>query len=351
MFHLLTIVFALALTPKVWAHPLQLSYLEIQAEGEIWQARFAANPTTLKAWLGLAPEASETELPLAKLYEVLFAESSLKDQVSSHSELKIIDETSWEVHWRIPAPPASSEALTFWIKSWPPPPDFQIFATLFRPHSQETFVFNAAHPHWRESLDSPGRWSFFISGLEHIGAWPNQWWTESGWRWPEGMDHILYTATLALATQSPTQALALITGFTVGHSLTLALSLWNVLPRSTRIIEPLIALTLVINSFLLLRRSTRWKISWPLTSFFGLIHGLGFASALSSLALDPQTRWQALALFNLGIEAGQVVILLVVFAGIGILNQFSLQGRWRPWPALAILVLSSFWLVERLVQS
>jgi len=120
------------------------------------------------------------------------------------------------------------------------------------------------------------------SGIEHIGAAPDQWHDGGGWRLPDGLDHILFLIALLLAGGTLLQLAAIATGFTLGHSITLALSALGVVRPPAVLIEPLIALTIAFvaaEAALGRVRPQRWKLA----ACFGLIHGFGFAGALVEL--------------------------------------------------------------------
>lgn len=147
---------------------------------------------------------------------------------------------------------------------------------------------------------------FFVTGIEHI--------TDIN-----GIDHILFIAALCLryALADWKKLLVLVTAFTVGHSITLALSTLNMVHFSRDWTEFLIAATILftacnnlwVKDFQFKRRT---PVIYFLALFFGLIHGLGFSSLLKSmLGKDTNIVWQLLA-FNLGLEVGQILIVLVI---------------------------------------
>ena len=146
-----------------------------------------------------------------------------------------------------------------------------------------------------------------------------------------GIDHILFVMALCLRYQFSDwrKILILVTAFTIGHSITLALSIFNVVQYSIKWIEFLIPVTIVItaisNAFV---KKFVFKNKFPLiyflALFFGLVHGLGFSSYLKSLlGTEHNVVWQLLA-FNVGLEAGQLLIvtgfLLISFIFVHILK-------------------------------
>ena len=131
---------------------------------------------------------------------------------------------------------------------------------------------------------------------------------------PLGIDHILFVLALFLGGRDP-KTLLIQTGlFTLAHSATLALSTFGVLSLSPRIVEPLIALSIGVVGFEnFLRPAGVSRARAAVVFFFGLLHGLGFASVLAGTPLVAGQRVAALLLFNLGVELGQVAVLAGAF--------------------------------------
>lgn len=167
---------------------------------------------------------------------------------------------------------------------------------------------------------------------------------------PHGLDHMLFVLGLYLLCGRARPVLWQVSAFTVAHSITLGLSMYGLVSVPARIVEPLIALSIayvaIENLFLSELRS--WRVA--LVFAFGLLHGLGFAGALSELGLPRADFATALVAFNVGVEAGQLTVIAVAFLAVG--------WRWgsRAWyrervvvPAsLAIACLAVYWTIERL---
>ena len=134
-----------------------------------------------------------------------------------------------------------------------------------------------------------------------------------------GIDHILFVMALCLRYQFADwrKLIILVTAFTIGHSITLALSVFNLVHYSMKWIEFLIPVTIVITavSNVFVKKfafKTRFPVIYFLALFFGLIHGLGFSSYLKSLlGSEHNVVWQLLA-FNVGLEAGQLLIVTAI---------------------------------------
>jgi len=134
-----------------------------------------------------------------------------------------------------------------------------------------------------------------------------------------GMDHILFVAVLCIRYQFSDwkKWLILITAFTIGHSITLVLSVFNYLDFSTNWIEFLIPVTILITSIsnMFVKKfsfNTRFPVIYFFALFFGLIHGLGFSFYLKSLLGLQQNIAPALLAFNLGLEIGQILIVMAI---------------------------------------
>ena len=134
-----------------------------------------------------------------------------------------------------------------------------------------------------------------------------------------GMDHILFVAALCIRYQFSDwkKWLILITAFTIGHSITLVLSVFNYLDFSTNWIEFLIPVTILITSIsnMFVKKfsfKTRFPVIYFFALFFGLIHGLGFSFYLKSLLGIQQNIAPALLAFNLGLEIGQILIVMAI---------------------------------------
>ena len=164
----------------------------------------------------------------------------------------------------------------------------------------------------------PSAWSIFVDyvalGAEHIVT---------------GLDHLLFLLVVLVAGWSWRQVLMALTAFTIGHALTLMISVLGGLAVPATLVEPTIAGTIVgMATFdLYARRRERLPSEWiRLALVFGcaLVHGLGLASDLTQLGLDNRYQWQSLAGFNIGIELGQVAVALV--AAIAVLVIQRLRG-------------------------
>jgi hydrogenase/urease accessory protein HupE len=179
--------------------------------------------------------------------------------------------------------------------------------------------------------------SFFL-GVEHILA---------------GFDHLLFLAGLLVACRRARSMLVIVTTFTIAHSITLALAAldWVVLPAS--VVEPLIAASIVwVGVENLVRRETP-PMRAPLCFAFGLMHGFGFAGALRELGLgqsgSPIVR--PLLGFNLGVEAGQLLVVAVLLPALLLLRKKPQASRWvQTIASVCVVAAGGYWLFGELAS-
>lgn len=132
-----------------------------------------------------------------------------------------------------------------------------------------------------------------------------------------GIDHLFFVVALLLLVSSRIKLIAAITAFTIGHSVTLALSVVDLLRLNMAVVETLIALSIVLmaKEILLSQRGIyglAWRYPAVIALAFGLVHGLGFADVLMSLGIENEALLPTLLFFNLGIELGQLMFIAVI---------------------------------------
>ncbi len=180
---------------------------------------------------------------------------------------------------------------------------------------------------------SPGFFELMKLGIEHIVT---------------GYDHLAFLLGLVLMGGRWRALLWVVTAFTLAHSITLGAAALGVLSPSPRVIEPLIAASIVyvgVENFFVRDAERRWRITLP----FGLIHGFGFAGALAEVRLSPARAPLALLAFTLGVEVGQLAVLAPVLPLVMWLRR---RGWFETWGvravSAAIVVAGLAWLVARL---
>lgn len=166
---------------------------------------------------------------------------------------------------------------------------------------------------------------------------------------PQGFDHILFVAGLCLLSTKVKTIIWQATAFTIAHSITLALSMKNIIIAPPAIVEPIIALSIVFIAVenLLVSELKSWRVL--LVFLFGLIHGMGFASSLNEIGLPPGKFYTSILSFNLGVELGQIAVILVMFLLIIIPLRNKTGYRKSVVYPLSVLIglVAAYWIVER----
>ena len=168
-----------------------------------------------------------------------------------------------------------------------------------------------------------------------------------------GPDHLLFLVGLLLLGGSVRRLLTVITGFTVAHSVTLALAVLNIVSPPGRVVEPIIALSIVyVGVDNLMVRGGRDMRVW-IALVFGLIHGFGFASVLQEMGLPSGALGWSLFSFNLGVEMGQITVAVVVASALMALRARSDVAGRRLAVAGSIVVMAAgtFWFIQRVFFS
>lgn len=171
-----------------------------------------------------------------------------------------------------------------------------------------------------------------------------------------GYDHLLFVLGLLLLIGFNKKLLITVTAFTVSHSITLTLGMANLLLVTPLYVELMIALSIVLIAVEVLRNQVTLAQRFPavIAFVFGLIHGLGFAGALKDIGLPEGAFALSLFAFNLGVELGQIGVLLVLYGLHRTVRnvRFSviLQPRIRYFTSYFLGAMGTFWFVERLVQ-
>jgi hydrogenase/urease accessory protein HupE len=196
-----------------------------------------------------------------------------------------------------------------------------------------------------EILAVPDRWevarSYFVLGIFHI---------------LQGYDHLLFVIALVLLIGRLGMVIKAATAFTVAHSITLIGSTLGLVGMAQAPVEALIALSIVFLAAEIVQRdpanpNLTERAPWIVAFLFGLIHGFGFAGALREIGLPESDVPTALLTFNLGVEAGQLVIVSAVMTAIFLTRRLAPRAL-RPGTlavTYAIGITASFWFIERLI--
>ena len=165
-----------------------------------------------------------------------------------------------------------------------------------------------------------------------------------------GFDHLLFLAVLLIVNTSMRRWLWVLSSFTLAHGLTYALASQGFIELNATLIEPIIAFTIMLTAFLQIRNihPKLWQECVVVFSF-GLFHGLGFASSMSSISAETRFPIASVLGFNVGIELGQLLFALALLILLWSLKKFPrLLHNMPDWVAWFSLILGSFWMLERI---
>lgn len=201
--------------------------------------------------------------------------------------------------------------------------------------------------------------------LDHPSAWRafREYLTTGVWHIWSGVDHLLFLLSLLLpavlrrreqqweavplARPAFVNILKVVTAFTVAHSITLSLAAFDVVRLPSRLTESVIAASIIVaalNNVIPKVTEGRWRIAFA----FGLLHGFGFASVLADMGLPPGARVVSLVAFNLGVELGQLAVVIAVMPLAFAVRATTFYRRTvMQWGSSAIAALALVWLVQR----
>ena len=165
---------------------------------------------------------------------------------------------------------------------------------------------------------------------------------------PLGLDHILFVLGLFFLSRKWKPVIYQVSVFTIAHTITLGLATLDLVAAPSHVVEPIIAASIAVvaieNIFFPGYRHVRLLVVF----FFGLIHGLGFAGALSAFDLDPTSLVIGLLGFNVGVEFGQLAVIALVFGATFWLTEEKAYRKWVVVPGSALIALMGiYWTIER----
>jgi hypothetical protein len=173
---------------------------------------------------------------------------------------------------------------------------------------------------------------YFTLGIDHLLS---------------GNDHILFILGLLFLISGFLNAVKTITAFTFAHSITLGLSVFELVSLPQATVEAIIALTIIYLA-LEVSESKKYKSTpWLIAFGFGLLHGLGFANALTGIGIGNEQLLLSLLFFNLGIEAGQLMLVPVFGSVIWLAHKFNLYKQSATLTSLILGGMGFFWLIDR----
>ena len=323
--YLLNSIVGILLPCLLWAHEIRPGYLEIKENADHSLQITWKQPTTGDYSIPLHPAIS-TGWMIDSVAAISYAESYLIKR------------------WQIPAIHEPLDKQIIKIDGLEKTmTDVLVQVTLLNDVSF-TYLIKPIQPFVKLNLSkpqSPPVWQYIQLGIYHIWS---------------GFDHLLFVLGLLLLVKKRSRLIWTITAFTIAHSITLALATLHFINVSPSFTEAAIALSIVFLAVELLRHykginGFAYHFPWLVSFLFGLLHGLGFASALQDVGLPENNIPLALFLFNVGVEAGQlafVFVMLLLIAGIRRL-QIQLPQWIYKAPAYLIGAMAMYWFIERAV--
>lgn len=231
-------------------------------------------------------------------------------------------------------------ALTLDAVMFPYDPQHQTFVNVYERGALATqAILDGSHPHFEYFAGTrQGAWAvvkkFVPSGIHHILIGP---------------DHLLFLVGLLLLGGSVRRLVSVVTAFTLAHSVTLSLAALSIVTPPARLIEPAIALSIVyVGADNLMVRGGRDVRAW-IALTFGFIHGFGFANVLREMGLPPRALGWSLFSFNVGVEIGQLCVVVAVATALAALRSRSeALGRQLAWAgSFVVIAAGTFWFVQR----
>jgi hydrogenase/urease accessory protein HupE len=345
----LALLCVLAIVPLA-AHPAPFSFLDVRIAPGMLAGRLAVHNPDLAFDLRLESETVLADPAMVERHRAAIA-ALLVPRLRFFADGREVrwapstmrplpDQDAVEMLWTAPVDGAIGR-LTIAADLFPYDPTHQTFVNVYEGGEltrQE--VLNRE----RVSVDfftgtRQGLWAVFTgfttSGVHHIAIGP---------------DHILFVIGLLLLGGSLRRLLMIVTAFTLGHSITLALATLQIVDPPARIIEPAIALSIVFVGAdnLLSGANGRDVRGWAALAF-GLVHGFGFASVLRETGLPNRALGLSLFAFNLGVEIGQAAIVLVVATALAAIRRRRPQlARYIAIGGSIVVTLAgAYWFVER----
>jgi len=333
-----------ASTARLLAHPAPFSYLDVHVTPQRLTGRLALHDLDIAHDLKIDPPALLADPAFVERQAAALAQL-ITPRVSFFGDGRpipwtvaavrpVANQDAVELTWQAPSS-GSIGRLTVAAHVFPYDPDHQTFVNVYE---GDTLVRQEILNSSRTTVDfftgsRQGLFavfkSFTASGIHHIAIGP---------------DHILFIIGLLLLGGSLKRLLAIVTAFTVGHSVTLALATVQIVDPPSRIIEPAIALSIVYVGADKGRDVRAW-----VALGFGLIHGFGFASVLRETGLPSRALGISLFSFNLGVEIGQAIIVVVVASALALVrkNNPELARRIAVAGSAVVVLAGSYWFLER----
>ena len=165
----------------------------------------------------------------------------------------------------------------------------------------------------------------------------------------DGLDHILFIFGLLFCISGLVNIIKTITAFTIAHSITLGLSVFNIISLPQATVEALIALTIVYLALEISKSNLKLKTPWMMAFGFGLLHGLGFASALMDIGIANNQMFLSLLFFNIGIELAQIVLIPIPLFFIYLSKRLDISTHLKAIAGYSIGGMGTYWFIDRVI--
>jgi hydrogenase/urease accessory protein HupE len=331
-----------------FAHPVPFSYVDLRLQREVIDATLVVHVFDAAHDLNIAPAERLLDADTARHEaDALAAMLASRFTVTADGRLlaptwlgvePIADRQSLRLRLTFPlsAPPGVVQVTA---RMFPYDPQHQTFVNVYDDGALSQGILDAGHDRFEYFAGTTqGRITvirrLLPAGIEHILIGP---------------DHVLFLIGLLLTGGTIRRLAFMVTAFTVAHSITLSLAALNILSPSARIIEPAIALSIVyVGADNLLVRNGHDLRVW-IAFAFGFIHGFGFASVLREMELPRGALIWSLLSFNVGVEIGQVLIVVAVASVFAWLRARSeAAGRQLAFVgSIVVIAAGAFWFVQR----
>ncbi len=332
------------------AHPAPFSFVDVRLQGTVIELTIVAHAWDVAYELGVEPPAGVLDTAMlqqgARRLETLFAE---RLQLSADGQRLVPD------IWSTGEPLRERQSVRFRsrLDLGREPGVIDVTATLFPYDAQHQTFLNVYEGEFllAQQILGGGQTGYehFVGNRQGTFAVVQKFVPEGIRHILIGPDHLLFLVGLLLLGGTVRQLLLVVTGFTVAHSITLSLAVLNVVTPPGRLVEPVIALSIIyVGVDNLMARGGRDMRVW-IALVFGLIHGFGFASVLRDMGLPTGALGWSLFSFNLGVEIGQLAVAVVVAAAlIGLQSRSEVASRRLATAgSIAVIAVGTFWFIER----
>ena len=343
------LLLAVILAAPATAHPVPFSYVALDVQNGAVEGTVTAHLVDLAPVLGIAdPRDLQSpgvlEARRADIERYLAARVDFEPAGFARAEwgtAAIVDGgEAVALDFRIPG--RTGGALTIDTNLFPADPAHQTFVSVYDEGKfrQQFFLAAESEPHTFYRDTTAGvlavMGTFIPSGIHHIMIGP---------------DHILFLVGLLLLGGTWRRLVLIVTSFTVGHTITLSLAALDIVTPPAWLIEPAIALSIVVvgaDNLLQRKEKGRDLRAW-VALVFGLVHGFGFANVLREFGLPQEALGWSLFSFNVGVELGQLAIVLVVASALALVRKrWPAADKWIVIGGSAVVIAAgAYWFAER----